>query len=144
METLLCQNETINLPLKILENPTGSVKNDSTINIPNQNENVKEKPTILKIGRVYIITNLINNKKYVGVTTRTLKRRFRQHYSQCKKKYKGIIHHAINKYGIENFKIELVEECFNITENELLLKESYYMAAANSFIAKKQDEKCPN
>ena len=30
-----------------------------------------------------------------------------------------VICSAIKKYGKENFKIELIEECFNVTENDL-------------------------
>ena len=128
METILCQNETINLPLKMSANPTGNVKNDSTINIPNQKEKEKENPIILKIGRVYIITNLINDKKYVGITTRTIEERFKEHIrSSNNEKYSFLINKSIKKYGKENFKIELVKELYSITEKELLFVESFYI-----------------
>ena len=126
METLLCQNEIINLPLKMSVNPTGNDKNDSTINTQSQNENAKETPTILKIGRVYIITNLINNKKYVGITTQTVEKRFKQHiYARGGKLFP--ISRAIKKYGKQNFVIKLIEELHNIGEEELLYKESFYI-----------------
>ena len=133
MENLtLCQKETTTEALRTLENQTGSDKKDFTTDILSQRESEKETP-IIKSGKVYLITNLINNKKYIGVTTKTLKRRFRQHHSQCKKRYKGVLHHAINKYGIENFKIETVEECADITEEQLFLKESYYIDKYNTW-----------
>lgn len=53
--------------------------------------------------KVYMYTNIINNKKYVGITNRTLKERLKVGYS-------GRFKNAINKYGIENFKTEIVAE----------------------------------
>lgn len=50
-------------------------------------------------GTIYIATNLINGKQYVGQTVRKLNERKNGHY------YKGYcLHHSIKKYGIENFK----------------------------------------
>lgn len=53
--------------------------------------------------KVYMYTNIINNKKYVGITNRTLKERLKVGYS-------GRFKNAINKYGIKNFKTEIVAE----------------------------------
>lgn len=57
-------------------------------------------------GLIYLITCLVNGKKYVGVTTRSLKERLREHRNgnQC-------IDRAIRKYGWENFTVEVLEEC---------------------------------
>lgn len=52
---------------------------------------------------IYIITNLINNKQYIG-----------QHYGELNDAYYGSgtnIIKAINKYGKENFKKEILEIC---------------------------------
>lgn len=62
-----------------------------------------------KIG-IYKITNLVNNKCYIGSTS-DLNRRSIHHRSYLKK---GINHsvklqNAFNKYGEENFKIEVVK-----------------------------------
>jgi group I intron endonuclease len=103
------------------------------INTPNIKEKELLKP-IIRSGKIYLITNLINNKKYVGVTTKTLKRRWRQHVRQSKKPIKLVIHQAIKKHGKSNFKIELIEELQNITEDELLIKESYYIDKYNTWI----------
>lgn len=56
--------------------------------------------------RIYLITNLINGKQYVGKTKYTLSHRFSQHCN-CKW-YNTYIHNAIQKYGKENFKIEQI------------------------------------
>lgn len=75
---------------------------------------------------IYYITNLINGKQYVGQTTQTLKVRFAEH---CRKD-KGYIGHAIQKYGKENFSIELLDTAQNI--NELNEKEIYWIARLNT------------
>lgn len=65
-------------------------------------------------SKIYKITNLINGKIYVGYTKKELKERFNEH---CKPRSKGALKMpivmAIKKYGIENFKIELLEESEN-------------------------------
>ena len=61
--------------------------------------------------RIYLITNLINQKKYVGITKKTIEERWKDHIDTAyKRKKKYAIHNAINKYGPENFSIVLLEE----------------------------------
>jgi group I intron endonuclease len=75
-------------------------------------------------GYIYLITNLINGKQYVGQTVQTIKARFRKHFSDAK--YKNTyISRAINKYGRENFKIEQIDIAYN--QIELNLLEGVYM-----------------
>ena len=71
---------------------------------------------------IYKITNLINNKIYIGQTTRSLEERWRLHK---RSKSCRAIYSAILKYGINNFKIETVCECLTI--EELNIKESEYI-----------------
>lgn len=60
---------------------------------------------------VYKITNKINNKVYIGLTTQSLKYRWGRHVTEarnpnnCKHLYK-----AMRKYGENNFMIEIIEE----------------------------------
>lgn len=70
------------------------------------------------MGYIYKITNKINNKVYVGQTIKTVEKRFNQHKNNSNKEYFSQIalYQAFNKYGIENFKVETLEEC----DNELL------------------------
>lgn len=54
----------------------------------------------------------INNKRYVGKTVKSLEDRFREHCSDSKKERcnRRPLYDAMNKYGIENFIIEELEE----------------------------------
>ena len=52
---------------------------------------------------VYLITNLIDGKRYVGQTKQKLSDRWNDHVSKTNCKY---LHNAINKHGRENFSME--------------------------------------
>lgn len=68
---------------------------------------------------VYKITNIINQKFYIGFTSKTIEERFEKHLKTAKIKNPNdysSIHKAINKYGSENFKIESLQECFSEQE----------------------------
>lgn len=75
-------------------------------------------------GVIYLITNLLSGKKYVGQTKRPIKARISEHKrgSQCVDK-------AIQKYGWENFKIEILEECD--TQEKLDAREIFWIAHFN-------------
>ena len=51
------------------------------------------------IGYIYLITNKINGKKYVGKTTTSIEERWREHCKPCNGIRSGI-DGAIQKYGI--------------------------------------------
>lgn len=96
------------------------------------------KPNNIKSGKVYLITNLLNQKKYVGITTVSLSLRFKQHlYCSTHDNPSYAFHRAIKKYGVENFKFELIELLYNVSEKELLNRESYYIHKFNTFINNK-------
>lgn len=69
------------------------------------------------------------NKKYVGITTRDIETRWKEHKWDALNSNRGrsVLRNSIVKYGIDNFKIELVDELYNITEEDLLLKECHYI-----------------
>lgn len=70
----------------------------------------------------YLITNLVNGKRYVGKTTKTLALRWRQHLAHMKSHaYNSILHAAIRKYGAENFTIDPLSPArYDLTkENDL-------------------------
>jgi group I intron endonuclease len=52
---------------------------------------------------VYLITNILDNKKYIGYTSKTLQVRFEWH---CTRKNCRKLRNAIDKHGRNNFKIE--------------------------------------
>lgn len=64
---------------------------------------------------IYCITNLINEKKYVGKTTYSITKRFQEHCRDSKKERceRRPLYDAMNKYGIENFVVEELIECPN-------------------------------
>lgn len=59
---------------------------------------------------IYLITNLLNGKQYVGQTRQALRRRFRSHYTD---QHAGqtAIGRALRKYGHNNFEIKLLVTC---------------------------------
>ena len=66
---------------------------------------------------IYKITNLINNKIYIGQTIYHINKRWIQHISGAKNgKYKNPLHHSIKKYGKENFQIEEIDGANSISE----------------------------
>lgn len=83
-------------------------------------------------GRVYLITNLVNGKQYVGKTTLTIKERFQAHIGRSNSKdfYKMAISMAIKKYSKESFKIE--ELAISYTKEQLKFSEGFYINYFNS------------
>lgn len=75
-------------------------------------------------GRIYMILNLINGKRYIGQTTQSIKRRFQGHIKDSKNP-KTAITKAIKKYGKENFIFG--EICIAYNQYELNLLESKYI-----------------
>lgn len=62
---------------------------------------------------IYVITNDINNKQYVGKTNEDIQKRFREHVLDSRKRRceKRPLYNAMRKYGVEHFHIEILEEC---------------------------------
>ena len=76
------------------------------------------------MGYIYKITNKVNNKMYIGQTVKTVNKRFTQHINNSNKPYFSqiVLYKAFNKYGIENFICETIEE----VPNELLDEREQY------------------
>ena len=84
------------------------------------------------MGRIYKITNDINNKVYIGQTIKTLTKRWQQHKCNSTKEYfkQIVLYKAFKKYGIEHFHIEEIEE----VENDLLdEREKYWIRCYDSY-----------
>lgn len=62
---------------------------------------------------IYCITNRVNGKQYVGKTTESITKRFKEHCNDSKKERceKRPLYDAMNKYGIENFIAEKLIQC---------------------------------
>jgi group I intron endonuclease len=66
----------------------------------------------IKKGKIYKITNKENGLIYIGCTINSLEKRFYEHLYRCfKTDYKSKLYNSIKKYGVDNFIIELIEEC---------------------------------
>lgn len=81
------------------------------------------------MGGIYKITNMINNKFYIGSTTDFIRRK-KQHFNK-KCRYISLLKNALCKYGKENFKFEIIEE---IIEKDLLFsREQYWLDFYKSY-----------
>lgn len=60
---------------------------------------------------IYLITNKINGKQYVGKTENTIDERWKEHKQDYKKERceKRPLYDAMSKYGVENFEIKEIE-----------------------------------
>ena len=66
---------------------------------------------------VYLISNTVNEKIYIGQTVRTLPQRFACHKSIAKNsKCPSAVHLAMRKYGISNFSIHSLQTCHSQDE----------------------------
>ena len=81
---------------------------------------------------IYKITNLINGKSYIGKTLSTINERWNEHCRSVRRKCceKRPLYSAMNKYGIDNFKIEQIEECNDDIVNE---REVYWIEYFGTF-----------
>ena len=79
----------------------------------------------MKVGSIYLIRNLQNNKVYIGQTMQPCEQRFTQHLKLLKTNKNQLISKAISKYGKDNFVLEILES--EIGESELNRKEEYYI-----------------
>jgi group I intron endonuclease len=66
---------------------------------------------------VYLVTNTINGKRYVGATKQGLQVRRRKHLWDARNKaYCRVFHAAVRKYGDEAFLWEVLVECSSVEE----------------------------
>lgn len=90
------------------------------------------KETEMYEGYIYLITNTINNKHYVGQTRRTVNVRWKQHcqYSNHTNK-NSAIDRAIGKYGKDNFTVKELKffeyPSLDMLHNALNNAEIYYI-----------------
>ena len=79
------------------------------------------------ISGIYKITNLINNKIYIGQSINIYQRWEAHKYTSLNKnskEYNIYFHNALRKYGINNFFFEIVELC---DKDKLDEREKYWI-----------------
>ena len=82
--------------------------------------------TVKKVRGIYKVTNKINGKVYIGQSV-DIGRRWRQHMTAKDDIY---FHKAIQKYGVENFEWEVIEQC---KKKDLDEREIYWIEYYDSF-----------
>lgn len=96
------------------------------------------KDTGMYEGYIYIISNIINNKKYIGQTHTTPSIRWSGHKNQINNHERtDKLHNAMYKYGIENFNYEVLEFLSSKTKRDLISildeKEIYYIEKFDTY-----------
>ena len=84
---------------------------------------------------IYKITNQLNGKLYIGKTSLpSVEERFKEHIraSKQERNEKRPLYDAMNKYGIENFFIEQLEEVEN--DKQASEREIYWINKLNTYI----------
>jgi len=72
------------------------------------------------VGNIYLITNNINDKKYVGQTVNEVYDRWSGHkHDSRRREYHTAIDRAIYKYGADSFTVALLEKIYAHSEDEL-------------------------
>lgn len=80
---------------------------------------------------VYKIANTINDKVYIGVTSRTIEERFQEHKYRIEERNNLHLYQAMKKYGVDKFYIELIDTA--TTKEEMFEKEKYYIKQYDSY-----------
>jgi group I intron endonuclease len=75
------------------------------------------------MGHIYLITNKINGKLYVGQTVQELNQRLYQHIASAVHR-DSLLHRAILKYGGDNFEISELEP---VDDKDLSAREKYWI-----------------
>lgn len=100
-----------------------------------------------KIMGVYSISNLVNNKRYIGQSI-DIKNRYNYHkYRLSKNKHPNkYLQYSWNKYGEGNFKFEVLEIMENTTKELLTEREEYWFQwyKENGGVYNLRDSVCSN
>lgn len=87
---------------------------------------------------VYRITNKVNGKAYIGITTRTLEKRWREHLNAMatQSKTNRALYGAMHKYGVTNFAVDHLFSAFTLEglkATERALISQYETLAPNGY-----------
>jgi group I intron endonuclease len=84
----------------------------------------------MREGIIYLITDTVNGKKYIGQTVKGLSKRWKTHLQAVRRGSKNAIHKAIRKYGAESFTIEVIAETLEPFLDDL---EVFFIRLHNTF-----------
>ena len=74
-------------------------------------------------GKIYKILNTIDNEIYVGSTCEVLSLRMARHRASLKRNANSLVYKHMKQLGVENFYIELIEDCPCDRNEELVKRE---------------------
>jgi len=93
-----------------------------------------QQPSLKKMNNIiYKITNLVNDKVYIGQTVKVLNCRKAEHVHRCnfgERQHK--LYKSMRKHGIDNFKFEVIFCCFK--RKYLDEMEKYFIRKYDSFV----------
>lgn len=79
---------------------------------------------------VYLVTNLLNGKVYVGRTIHAIHTRWIQHCHDARRGGRSYLHRAIRKYGRASFATSVLAACFSL--DELYAQEAHFIKLLDS------------
>ena len=79
---------------------------------------------------IYKISNSVNDKVYIGITSYSIEQRYKWHVRDCKSGVEKKLYKAMRKHGIDNFKIELLESA---DDSIIDKREEFYIEYYDSF-----------
>lgn len=89
-----------------------------------------ERKFLKNVPAIYMLVNSVNNKIYIGRSLR-LKNRMKEHFQSDFHRYNGKkLIHAKTKYGLDSFKIVVLEYC---SKENLAEAENFYLNTLQPF-----------
>jgi group I intron endonuclease len=85
-------------------------------------------------GTIYVIKNVVNNKKYIGLTRRDVNERFNEHlrkaFQEDSPAYKFPLSKEIREHNIEAFKLGILNK--DVPDKDLEIVEAHYIDLYNT------------
>ena len=84
-----------------------------------------------KTGCIYIHTNIVSGKSYIGLTTTGIKKRWNAHVTHANKGTQTYFYNAIRKYGKDTWASAILED--DIKQSDLNSREVYWIAKYSTY-----------
>ena len=83
---------------------------------------------------IYKITNILNNKIYIGKTHISVEQRFKEHRAESNqsRSFDRPLYRAFRKYGVNNFIIDVIEQ---VDDMDADIRERYWIEEMNSYVS---------